>query len=241
MTPKPKADLDHVWTGVLGLISAGPTPMPYIPYPSIKLTDAELDKIRGDMPCKSGMPLTECLLKPSHARLLYKIIGLNRKNKEDREPVPSDLLRVLHAFEGSSDEIGQYYLNIADIINDKRINTFSENGGYKLIKDAKTVLYDCLGLVCTSKRYDLRLVTREVFEESRYYHDRNLKKSGYRALQFWRVAHTRYLLGDQEALIDEDYKKIIERGNLKYEHIILGRPDSTRKIPAGNRPPRHLL
>lgn len=241
MTSKPLADLDSVWTKVLALISAGPTPMPYIPYPSITLTDAELDAIRGNVTCDSGMPLTECLLKPSHARLLYKIIGLTRKNKEDREPVPSGLLRTLHAFEGSAKEVGKYYLNIADIINDKRINTFSETGAYQLIKDVKIVLHDCLGIVCTSKRYELQLVTRENFEETRYYHDRNLKKSGYRALQFWKVAHTRYILGDEEALIDEDYNKIIERGNIKYEHIILGRPDGTRKVPAGKRPPRHLL
>lgn len=234
-------DFPAVWNTVLQLIKEGDTPMPRIPYPAIELSDDEKDAIRGDIACATGMPLTECLLKPSHVRLLYRITGLNRKEEADRVISPSNLLEAFRLLESTSDKVGGYSLNVADVINDKSIKVYSESGAFVLIRQAKYVLEDCLGIICTPKRYELRLATREMFEESRHYYDRNIKKSGSRALQLWRVAHTRFLLGDDEAFVDKTQEQIIEYGNAKYKHVVLGHPDNTKKSIANTRPPRHLL
>lgn len=252
--------LNRVWEIILEAGSSPTPPTPAADFPDsiepLELTDDDIKVLREGRG-SFGLPYIEAMLKsPHHLFMLYESRESQTRGNWSGESAnssgakateldgvkyrPSKLLMLLYLFESSANHPSLYEIKISDLVKSHLIRTTSSAGCRDLIRVGKRFLHQSFGVATSSYSNTLRFINEEEFLMGKHYHDRNIVKTSSRAKIHASQAYTRFLMGDNDAAIDEHIDETIERGWPKYQHVYLGRPDATPMRPANTRP-RHLL
>lgn len=211
------------------------------PVPRITLTPQEIASLRGETQVDTGMPIAEILLRRhTHVRLLYHIEGTSRKDPSTWKRVPSKLAQTLYLFERTAEQPRDYIVRVPDLVNYRLLSVFSEQGCASLMRNAKHVISNAIGIQFVRAGHYMQPSTITDFLSSNYYYDRNIERAGLRADTHWQIAYTRFLLGD-DVLVDKNIPEVRSAAQPKRDRLIFGNADNTPKMLANTRPSRHLL